>query len=439
MFDPITLKLAAARPLRIPINREAAGPCFEEAGLTKQHQQQLKAKMASSASMRAGAIPTALGHRAPARPACRGPQAAGPNSRQPRSTVAAAAATQSASNQRPGSATSFILADGTIDYYELLGVDDIATPAEIKMAYRSLAKVCHVDIAGDTPDNRSVCILLNEAYEVLMDPQQRSAYNSDLDRALADEDDGYTGEPLSKWMANTRMGKNTDANESRAVFVDEVTCIGCKQCVWCAPATFRMEDAFGRSRVFGQWLDTEEDLQAAMSACPVSCIHWVDRADLPALEFTVRNKVGRPNVASMMSQQGFIPDVWAAAAKYLKERKNKEEERARAAQYSATQEAARRAAAESIMNRQDGWFSTFAAKFGISNLSAAAAGAVNEAVFGSSDEEYASFNKVGRRRRSKQRVDGSYGARGGAGGGKVPRERALVPTGAPLRPWRREE
>lgn len=52
-----------------------------------------------------------------------------------------------------------------------------------------------------------------------MDPQQRSAYNSDLDRALADEDDGYTGEPLSKWMANTRMGKNTDANESRAVFV----------------------------------------------------------------------------------------------------------------------------------------------------------------------------------------------------------------------------
>jgi hypothetical protein len=69
------------------------------------------------------------------------PSLSGPNSRQPRSSVAAAAATQSASNQRPGSATSFILADGTIDYYELLGVDDIATPAEIKMAYRSLAKV----------------------------------------------------------------------------------------------------------------------------------------------------------------------------------------------------------------------------------------------------------------------------------------------------------
>lgn len=34
-----------------------------------------------------------------------------------------------------------------------------------------------------------------------------------------DEDDGYTGEPLSKWMANKRMGKNSNPNESRAVFV----------------------------------------------------------------------------------------------------------------------------------------------------------------------------------------------------------------------------
>lgn len=136
-----------------------------------------------------------------------------------------------------------------------------------------------------------------------------------------DEDDGYTGEPLSKWMANTKMGKNTDPKENRAVFVvrvcrapvlgascaaalhccqwvcgcrlasssalffwlggpvcggmcgltltrqqhthpphstptptsqDENTCIGCKQCVWCAPATFRIEDTYGRSRVFAQ-------------------------------------------------------------------------------------------------------------------------------------------------------------------------------------------
>ena len=61
-----------------------------------------------------------------------------------------------------------------------------------------------------------------------------------------------------------------------------------------------------------------------MDACPVSCIHWVEKADLPALEFVVRNKVGRPNVAAMMSGQGgTIADVWSATVKYLKMRKQK--------------------------------------------------------------------------------------------------------------------
>ena len=55
-----------------------------------------------------------------------------------------------------------ILPNGVVDYYELLGVDDMASSADIKAAYRSQAKVCHVDIAGDTTGNRQRCILLNE-------------------------------------------------------------------------------------------------------------------------------------------------------------------------------------------------------------------------------------------------------------------------------------
>lgn len=40
--------------------------------------------------------------------------------------------------------------------------------------------------------------------------------------------------------------------------------IGCKQCVWCASATFRIEPEHGRSRVYAQWLDDEEKIQTAI-------------------------------------------------------------------------------------------------------------------------------------------------------------------------------
>ncbi len=42
-----------------------------------------------------------------------------------------------------------------------------------------------------------------------------------------------------------------------------------------------------------QWLDKEDNIQAAIEACPVSCIHWVNKEDLPALEFVCQNKVRR--------------------------------------------------------------------------------------------------------------------------------------------------
>ena len=40
-------------------------------------------------------------------------------------------------------------------------VDDDATPGEIKMAYRGIAKECHPDYLGE--EGHNICILLNEA------------------------------------------------------------------------------------------------------------------------------------------------------------------------------------------------------------------------------------------------------------------------------------
>jgi len=337
---------------------------------------------------------------------------------------------------------SYVLPSGMIDYYEVLGIDDTATEKEIRAAWRDLCKVCHPDISGDDVGH-NLCIILNEAYEVLSDPEQRRAYNHALDEALAH--DSYTGEPLSKWMANTKMGKNSNTEESRGVFVDEVSCIGCKQCVWCAPATFRMEESHGRSRVFAQWLDEEDDIQAAIESCPVSCIHWVQRDDLPALEFVTQFKVPRVNVGVMMAGQGgSVIDVWDATGKFLKDREEKKKAQDRAAKYSKAQAEARAAAAEQLMRQQKGWwFNTIADKLGMKEAAAKIYASMDENLNGgasyssassSEEDEYAGYQRVGRRRRSRTRDSENYGARGD-NGGRVPAERALVRVAVSRRPW----
>jgi ferredoxin len=73
-------------------------------------------------------------------------------------------------------------------------------------------------------------------------------------------------------------------HRQKAVYVDEVTCIGCKHCAHVARNTFYIEPDYGRSRVIRQDGDTEEVIQEAIDTCPVDCIHWVDYMNLRQLE-----------------------------------------------------------------------------------------------------------------------------------------------------------
>ncbi len=61
-------------------------------------------------------------------------------------------------------------------YYDILGVDRNATDADIKRAFRKLAQQWHPDVSQE-PGSAERFKEINEAYQVLSDPQRRQAYD----------------------------------------------------------------------------------------------------------------------------------------------------------------------------------------------------------------------------------------------------------------------
>ena len=89
-----------------------------------------------------------------------------------------------------------------IDYYKVLGVNKDATADDIKKAYRKLARKHHPDLNPDDKEAVKLFQQINEAHEVLSDPEKRKKYDQygadwkhaeQFEEARRQQASGYSG------------------------------------------------------------------------------------------------------------------------------------------------------------------------------------------------------------------------------------------------------
>ena len=68
------------------------------------------------------------------------------------------------------------------DYYSVLGVDKGAEQKDIRQAFRTLARKYHPDLNQDDADAEARFKQVNEAHEVLSDPDSRRKYDAHGDQ-----------------------------------------------------------------------------------------------------------------------------------------------------------------------------------------------------------------------------------------------------------------
>ena len=150
-----------------------------------------------------------------------------------------------------------------IDYYKLLGVKSSASSAEIKSAYRKLARKSHPDLNPDTRAAREFA-LLSKAYHVLSDPQERAYYdqqwhaNKNRSYSILDSNNPHAKRAKNlavqaKWDRLVDEVLERDRRENRerqrAVFTTVSLFLSTFFLAMIRPQLWQVFDAFGRAIV----------------------------------------------------------------------------------------------------------------------------------------------------------------------------------------------
>jgi len=102
------------------------------------------------------------------------------------------------------------------DYYKTLGVDRKASGAEIKSAYRKLARKFHPDVNPNNKDAEAKFKQLNEAYQVIGDADKRKKY----DELGADWEHGVSQEEMMRRYARQQSAAGAGADFGGGDFSD---------------------------------------------------------------------------------------------------------------------------------------------------------------------------------------------------------------------------
>src|SRR5882672_4076871 len=100
------------------------------------------------------------------------------------------------------------------DYYSTLGVAKTATAKEIKQAFRKLARKHHPDVNPGDKGAESKFKEINEAYEVLGDPERRKKYDGPGANWRAYEQAGAGGGPGFQGFDPSQFGWNARGGSS---------------------------------------------------------------------------------------------------------------------------------------------------------------------------------------------------------------------------------
>jgi curved DNA-binding protein len=105
-----------------------------------------------------------------------------------------------------------------VDYYKILGIEKTATPKDIKSAYRKLARKYHPDLNPDNADAKRNFQQINEANEVLSDPEKRKKFDQYGENwQHADE---FEKQQQSQRQSTGRGGQRFSGDQSEGDFSD---------------------------------------------------------------------------------------------------------------------------------------------------------------------------------------------------------------------------